>query len=101
MRILKPLGFIVFAVLALALASVAPAAAQGGTSSDPSGSGAPVRTRSAGSYSPPRFFVPPALDDLWLGVRLAFARHLTLSGPTTRMLDFSIPADLPARRRSH
>jgi len=100
MRILRLLGFIVFAVLALALASVAPAAAQGG-GSDPCGSGAPVRTRSDGSYSPPRFFVPPALDDLRLGFRLAFARVLTLSAPATRTVDFSIQADLPSRRRSH
>jgi hypothetical protein len=101
MRILKLSGFIVFAVLALALASVAPAAAQGGTSSEPCGTGAPVQTRPDGSFSPPRFFVPPVLDDLRLGFRLAFARVLALSGPATRTLDFSIPADLPARRRSH
>jgi hypothetical protein len=44
--------------------------------------------------------VPPTIADFKLSFRFAFARYLSLSWLPTRTLDFSSPADLPARRRS-
>ena len=93
------LSFIVLAVVASVLASVSIVAAQG-TGSEPCSNNSANRTRSEGSYSPPRYFVPPTLEDFKLSLRFAFARYLSLSGLPTRTLDFPIAADLPARRRS-
>ena len=99
MRAVTLVSFIVLAVIASVLVSVAPAAAQG-TGADPSATGSAVRARSEGSYSPPRYAVPPALEAFKLGLRFAFARYLSLSGLPNRGLDFPVAADLPARRRS-
>jgi hypothetical protein len=99
MRAVTLLSFIVLAVMASVFASVSPAAAQG-TGSDPSATGSAIRARSEGSYSPPRYFVPSTIGGFKLSLRFAFARTLALSGLPARTPDFSIPADLPARRRS-
>jgi len=99
MRVVTLLRFIVLAVMVSVLASAKPAAAQG-TGADPSATGSAVRARSEGSYSPPRYFVPPTLGDFRLSLRFAFARTLALSGPTARTPDFPVAAALPARRRS-
>jgi hypothetical protein len=99
MRVVRLVSVIVLAVVASVLVSIAPAAAQTGTS-DPCGGGSAIRARSEGAYSPPRIFVPPTVEDLKLGFRFAFARYLSLSWLPARTLDSSIPADLPARRRS-
>jgi hypothetical protein len=99
MRVFRLVSVIVLAVVASVLVSIAPAAAQTGTS-DPCGGGSAIRARSEGSYSPPRIFVPPTIEDLKLGIRFAFSRFISPSWLPTRTIDFSSPADLPARRRS-
>ena len=98
MRVVRLMSFVVLAGLASFLVSVGSAAAQG-TASDPTAGTSAIRMRSEGSSVPPRF-VMPTLSDFRISFRLVFARYLSLSTLPARATEFSIPADLPTRRRS-
>jgi len=98
MRVVRLLGFVALAGLASVLVTIRSAEAQG-SASDPTGGSFAIRARSDGAYSPPRL-VMPTLGEFRLSVQLVFARYLSPSTLPARTTDFSIPANLPARRRS-
>jgi hypothetical protein len=97
MRSLTLLMFILLAIAASAVTTATPAAAQTGTA-DFSGGSSVIRTRSEGSYSPPRV-TPPLFAELKLTFRTIASRYFSMRWTPAFRFELSAPADLPARRR--
>lgn len=98
MRWIPLLCFVVLAATALAVVSVAPAAAQT-MPSEPCGGNSAFRTRTEGSNAPPRVTAPAAFREFrWFSFGLV--RDRSLGGLWARAMGLADPADVPARRRS-